>query len=588
MKQFLKKMFATAIGMFFGTVLSFLILPILIIAIFKAMHGGVEPIEDKSVLHLFLHGRLVEKARPLDFDLFSRMPLSEDERGIGLYELTTALNLAKKDPRIQGVFLELGDLDAGWASATTLREAILDLTKSGKFVYSYGERFDERTYFLARAAQQVYLQPNGEIEFNGLAVSEAFLKGLFQKLEIEPRIFRVGKFKAAVEPLLLEKMSEENRLQNQMLVNDIWNATLPAFRKPGKLEDQDLNRIASQLEVNSADEAEAAGFVDELAYRDEVMDMLAEKTVGADEEVRFVTPGQLLRGSQHLRPHASDKIAVLFADGEIVAGSGDFQKIGSDSFVEDLEEARSDKDVKAIVIRINSPGGDALASDVIWRELARTDQEIPVIASMGDVAASGGYYIAAGARHIFAEASTITGSIGVFGVMFDSQRFFRNKLGVNFDRVVTHPYADIGDSNRAMTEFEKKKIQESVERVYGRFISVVRERRKLPETQDPATFAEGRVWSGTSALQHHLVDQIGGLADAVQKAAEIAKIKKYHLDIYPRQEEPFRRLLELISGETIEAMFKGTMMQDVKATVLSPAPMKAGVYARMPFDLRIK
>ncbi|MCM2280281.1 MAG: signal peptide peptidase SppA [Bdellovibrionaceae bacterium] len=594
MKSFIKQVAASALGMVLGVCAALVIIPAIAALFFKLAQSGIGPIEDKSVLHLDLHGRLVEKARPLDFDFISTSPFSEDERGTGLYELTRALELAKTDSRIQGLYLELDGLETGWASIETLRRAIQDFSKSGKFVYAYAETLDEATYYLATAAERTFMQPNGDLEMNGLSVSTPFLKGLFEKLEMQPRIFRVGKFKAAIEPLILEKMSEENRQQNQTLVMDLWTVIREAFRQPGKLDDTSLDRIASELEVNSARDAFDKGLIHQLAYEDEVLDLLAEKTVGPEEDVRYVTPGQLLRETKAksgttsgASSTAKDKIAILFAEGEIVSGSGDRNSIGSRSFVEALDEARSDEHVKAIVVRINSPGGDALAADVIWREISVTNEEIPVVASMGDIAASGGYYMAAGARQIFAEAGTLTGSIGVFGILFDTEDFFRNKMGVNFDRVVSHPYADIGSFNREMTEFEREKIQGQVERVYHRFVQVVRDGRKLPETVDASAFAEGRVWSGLRAKELKLIDEIGGLDAAVRKAAEFAGIADYSLDIYPRDEDPFKRFLELLSGETARALLQGTPLSQLRETV-SALPLRSGVYARIPFDLKVR
>ncbi len=593
MKQFIKNVFATAIGLFLGSCLLFLIMPVVIALALKVAQGGGEAVEDKSILRLKLHGRLVEKAHPLNLDIFSRSFFSKDDRGAGLYELIRALSLAKNDSRIKGLYLELGDLQAGWASISALRRAIEDFASSKKFVYAYAEVMSERTFFLATAAEKVILQPNGDLEFNGLAISEPFFKGFLDKLDIQMRIFRVGKFKAAVEPFILEKMSEENRQQNQALVDDMWKAALAGFSKSKKLKVDNLNQIASRLEVTSANEALEKGLVSDLLFEDEVLDRMAEKTVGKNEDPKFVTAGQLLRNDQIKMKTGKAKIAVIFAEGEIRGGSGDLDTIGSDSFVEDLDEARKDEDVKAVVVRINSPGGDALASDVIWRELAITDQEIPVVASLSDVAASGGYYMAVGARHIVAEQSTITGSIGVFGVLFDTEKFFHNKLGVNFDRVVSHPFADIGNSNRAMSDFEKQKIQRGVSHVYNRFVSVVRESRKLPAQSDAGLFAEGRVWSGARALELQLVDEIGGLDTAIRKAAELAQLKTYELDLYPRDEDTFQRMLEMFTGEAVRLALQGTILGGALNQNL-PAnghgigfPYKSGIYARLPYDIQI-
>ena len=572
--------------MFLGTLAALIFIPMLIALSVKGMHGRVDPIETDSVLHLDLHGRLVEKARPLDFDFLSRSPFSEDERGTGLFEISKAIRLAKDDKRIEGIYIQLGHLDAGWAMIESLKREIEDFKSSGKFVYAYAESYDEMTFFLASSAEKIFLQPNGDMELNGLEVVSPFLKGLFAKLEVEPRIFRVGKFKAAVEPLILDKMSDENREQNKALIGDVWSLIKTAHESR-KLGAEEFDRIATGLEVSSAKQALDAKLVDQLLYEDEVKNLLATKTVGEEEDVKLVTPGQLLYEKPDKKNEGIAKVAVIFAEGEIFSGSGDSDSIGAKAFVETLDDARKDEDVKAIVVRINSPGGDALAADVIWREISITDKEIPVIASMGDVAASGGYYMAAGAREIFAERGTITGSIGVFGIMFDAENLWRNKLGVNFDRVVTHEYSDIGSSTRPMSEFERGRIQSEVERVYNRFVSVVLESRKL-EGVDASNFAEGRVWSGVRAKELKLVDNIGGLQDAIKRAADLADLgEKYELEVFPEADEPFERLLELISGETAKLVFgKSQLLQKLRQATES-VPFKSGIYARMPFDLRI-
>ncbi len=588
MKQFFKKVLASAIGMFLGLLAALIFIPLVIAIFVKGMQGRIEPIEDKSVLLLDLHGRLVEKARPLDFDFFSRSPFSDDERGTGLYELTKAIDIAKKDKRIKGLYLQIGHIEAGWATTEALRRAILDFRTSEKFVYAYSESYDERTYYLATAADKIFMQPNGDIEFNGLEMISPFLKGLFVKLDVQPRIFRVGKFKAAVEPLILDKMSDENREQSKTLVDDLWTVVKTEIAGPRKLSPEAIDLLAEGLKISSAEEALAAKLVDQLAFEDEVKDLISQDTVGIDEDPEFVTPGQLLHNLGIETTTGKNKIAVVFAEGEIVGGSGDLDSIGSREFVETLDEARQDEDVKAIVLRVNSPGGDALASDVIWRELAITDKEIPVVSSMGDVAASGGYYIAAAGREIFAENATITGSIGVFGIMFGMEDFWAKKFAINFDRVVTHPYSDIGSSTRPMTEAEQARIQSDVERVYTRFVSVVRDSRKLDKDLDPGMFAEGRVWSGTRAKTLKLVDHIGGLQDAIKRAAELAELgDDYELETYPKPEEPFQMLFELVSGETARSIFsREGLLREVRNAV-GGFPFTSGVYARLPFDLHV-
>ncbi len=594
MKSFLKGVFKTAVGIFVGSVLFMLFVPFVFVALFKSGRGGFEPIEKDSILHVRLAGTIVEKHRPLDFDFIGGRSLFAEEKTIGLYELNKAIDLAKKDDRIAGIYLEIRDFSAGWAAMTSLRQRLEEFAKSGKWINAYGERLDELGFYVASVASQVSMQPSGEIEFNGLAVNEAFLKGLLHKLEVEPRVFRVGKFKAAIEPLILDKMSEENRLQTQTLIEDVWSSVRDTVATARKLEPAKVDQAAAGLQVVSAEEAKKAGFVHEIFFEDELEDRLRKATVGEDEDLRLVSPGRLLRDAKgKTKKNAKAKrIAVIFAEGEIVSGPGSLDRIGSETLREDIEEARIDEEIAAIVVRINSPGGDALASDVIWREMRMADEDLPVVVSMGDVAASGGYYIAAGARYIFAEPTTITGSIGVFRIMLNTERFFKNKTGVNFDRAVTHPYADIGNSNRPMLPAESEVIQKQVERVYRRFLDVVEEGRGFEQRSDLEKIAEGRVWSGSRAKEIGLVDELGGLDKAIAKAAEFAEIgEDYEVEILPREKDPLRSLFEKFASEGAETLLGPDVahwLPLLRQQTVPAAWLKNGVYTRLPFDLKIR
>jgi len=352
------------------------------------------------------------------------------------------------------------------------------------------------------------------------------------------------------------------------------------------------------MEATSANQAKKLGLVTDLMFEDEVEDLMRDDTVGKDKEIELVTPGRLLRGQKPKALGKGKKIALIFAEGDIESGPGGNESIGSEGLRQDLVDLKADKNVAAVVLRVNSPGGDALASDVIWRELMITDEEVPVVASMGDVAASGGYYIASAARHIFAEPTTITGSIGVFGVLFNSEKFFRNKAGVSFDRVVTHPHADIGNSNRPMTKDEAAIIQGDVERVYKRFLDVVQESRGYEKREDLESIAEGRVWSGLRAKEIGLVDELGGLNQAIAKAAELAQLgKDYEIEIFPKEVDPFTRLIEQFSGDMLSRVFGTESVAVVQrlGEIAKRIPAQARklrshvlIQARMPADLQIE
>ncbi len=604
MKAFIKNIFATVIGMLIASLVSVFVFIAVITLIVqgaskKAMHSVVE----NSILHMKLRGAIVEKHRPLDFDFLGSRSIFSEDRTIGLYELNRAIDAAKTDARIKGIYIEMRGFDAGWAALSSLHRKLEEFKATGKWIYTYGDGYDEKSYYLATAANQIFIQPNGDFEFNGLGMSSPFLKGLLAKLELEPRVFRVGKFKAAIEPLILEHMSAENRKQNEDLIGDIWSEVRQATAKAAKVDDKRVDEIAGGLLAVSADEAQKLGLFTETIFEDLLEDRMRALTVGKDTELEFVTPGQLLRDSTAtaaIEGKGPKKIALVFAEGEIESGLGSRDSIGSEAFREDLIEAEQDEDVAAIVVRINSPGGSALASDVIWREMMKVDESIPVIVSMGDVAASGGYYMASAGRYIFAEPTTITGSIGVFGVMFNTEKFFKNKAAVNFDRVVTHPYADIGNSNRPMSEFEAKKIQGEVERVYKRFLDVVQEGRGYEKREDLENIAEGRVWSGTRAKEIGLVDELGGLDAAIRKAAEFAEVKSYKVAIYPQQSDPIMQFFERFSGDAVrswvsEALIGKEAARNLQALgrvagqlPLSQIEMKPGVYTRMLKDVKIQ
>lgn len=595
MKQFFKRVFATAVGVIVGSLLAFFIVPLIVILFIKgAQSAKGEAIVKHSILHLRMSGLVVDKHQPLELDLLGARSIFQEDRTMGLYELNKAIDLARDDKRIDGIYLELRDFEAGWATVTALRRHLADFAKSGKWIYAYSERLDEKGAYLASAATESFMQPNGDFEFNGLAVNEAFLKGLFTKVEVEPRIFRVGKFKAAVEPLILDKMSDENREQNRALLEDIWSEVRTTLGNTDKLAPEKLDEIARDLKVSSADDAIKQGLLKTVNFEDALEEKMKLKTVGKDEDLELVSPMQLVRDSGS-KKKSKHKIAVIFAEGEINAGIGGRDSIGSETLRQDILDAKDDDDVSAIVVRVNSPGGDALASDVIWRELRITDDEIPVVISMGDVAASGGYYIAAAGRYVFAEPTTITGSIGVFGMMFNTEKFFRNKTGVNFDRVVSHPYADIGNSNRPMSTFEVDKIQGEVERVYKRFLDVVNEGRGYEKRSDLEAIAEGRVWSGKRAKDLGLVDELGGLDEAIKKASQFAELgEDYQVDIYPEEKDPLTSLLSRVAGESASFAVRSaihSVLGPESAAMLdtvSKARIKNGIFARLPYDLTIK
>ncbi len=595
MKDFLKGVLANVVGMVIGATILVVFLPLLFYFLFSTVKtGGVERLPKSGVLHLRMSGVVVERAQAFDFDWMSGF--SREQKSIPLFETIRALKKAETDERIKGVYIDVRHFSSGWASLQELRRAVVDFRKSKKFVYAFADSYDEKGYYLASSADRVYMEPYGELEVNGLGMSAPFFKGLLEKLEVKPLIFRVGKFKAAVEPFLLDKMSDENRLQNQTLLNDIWTVSSREMLEGKKISPEEFNSGVGTLRFSAAAEAKAAGLVD-LAYEDEVLKIMATLAKPEHEgqsDPDLLNPVHYISESKiRTKLSSSDVIAVLVAEGEIVKGPGGRDQIGEESIARDLHEIRDDKDVKAVVIRVNSPGGDALASDAIWREVELTKAKMPVVISMGDVAASGGYYMSAAGTKIFADPLTITGSIGVFGLMFNAENLFKNKAAVNFDRVVTHPSADVGSSVREMTVSEQAAIQKSVERVYTRFLTVVKDGRKFKGLDEVAGIAEGRVWSGVRAKEIGLVDEMGGLQDAIRKAKELAGLKvEPSIELYPEQKDPFNEFLHGLSSK-IESRLLRSVLEEVFRDEMSVVEnvkswLKPGVYTRMPFDLQIK
>jgi protease-4 len=595
MRSFMKNFFSSALGAMVGVGLAFfglvIVVPMVISMVLAGPHHEKnEGIEKNSILHLDIRGQITEKRHSMNFEIFGEHSIFNEDHALGLYELNKAIDSAKSDKRISGIYLEIHSFDGGWASLTSLRRHIEEFAKSGKWVYAYSDNMDEKGYYLASAANHIFMEPYGELEFNGLVVQEMFLKGLLDKLEVQPEVFRVGRFKAAIEPLVRDQMSNENREQNEALIGDIWGEVRKAAASVAKVDEARVDQMAAKLEIVSAEAAKNAKLIEGTLFQDELEDKLRDATVGADYELELVTPGQLLRENKE-RKHSGKKIAVIFAEGEIHAGESGQDSIGSEGLRDDIEEAKADDDVAAIVLRVNSPGGDALASDVIWREVRTSDDELPIVVSMGDVAASGGYYIAAAGRYIFAEPTTITGSIGVFGILFNSEKFFKDKAGVRFDSAMTHPYADIGTMARSVKPFESQVIQGQVERTYKRFLDVVQDGRGYEERKDLENIAEGRVWSGLRAKELGLVDELGGLEQAIAKAAEFAEIKDkdYRIEIYPAEVDPLKHLIERFTEQTAAKILGPSLVKarDLSQTALGPLTAKPGVYTRLPFDFKI-
>lgn len=544
-------------------------------------------LEENSVLHLELDAQITEmqQENPL-----AGLPLpGGDVRKIGLLQLKQAIAHAKNDDNIRGIYLEVSQPMAGFSSLEEIRESLIDFRENGKWVVAYNETMTEGGYYLASAADRIYLNPQGELEFNGLTVSIGFFKKLFDKLEIHPQIFRVGEFKSAVEPFLLEKMSPENRLQLTALANGIYDHMLARIAESRDLEKARLEEISDGMLVRNADSAAALGLVDSLLYRDQFIAELKNRLdIGEDDNLRFVKYNKY-RKSFSTYKSSDNEIAVIVADGTIMPGDGNQndQIIGADRFVEEIRKARLDDDIKAIVLRVNSPGGEFVSSDMMWRELQLAKQAKPVIASMSDYAASGGYYLSMGCDTIVAQPHTITGSIGIFGIMFDLSDFLGDKLGITFDEVRTGEYGDTYTVTRPLTEAEKRIIQKNLDDYYNTFTAKAAEGRDVSQ-EEIESVASGRVWTGQQALERKLVDVLGGFNDAVKIAAEKAGVADdYKVRYYPTPKNFLEELLSELE-ENAQAKAVKSELGDLYPWYhhLKRLQHYHGAQARLPFELQ--
>lgn len=520
--NFFKTFLASLLAFFVANFVWFFLF-IIIVAGIAAIGSSTTIVEPKSVLKIDLSESIVDQ--PVNDPLAGFDPMSMNvQKSVSNMQVMNAIESAAQDDNIEGIYINL--TGAGTASAALLEEVrnyITAFKESGKFVVAYGEVYSQGGYYLASVADSIYLNPVGEMDWRGLAMQVMFYKGALDKLGIEPLVFRHGSFKSAVEPYIMSRMSPENRTQMETIASSIWGTMVADIAKERNLSIDSLNMFATDLSAMMAEDALANRMVDGLKYEDEVEDILREKLeLDADEDITFVTLGEYIAANPYTPTYSDNKIEVIYAEGQIVQGTSEQGSLGSSTLADQLAEARLDEEVKAVVLRVNSPGGSALASEVIWREMELLRQQKPVIVSMGDYAASGGYYISAPADAIIADATTLTGSIGVFGLMFNAEKALNNKLGITIDVAKTNPSSDMGMPFRAVSSNERTKIMRSIEQVYSTFVNHVADGRNMTFDSVDA-IGQGRVWTGNDGNRIGLVDEIGGLKYAIAVAADKAE-----------------------------------------------------------------
>ena len=586
MKSFLKNVLSTIVGM----VLAVFVIVLLFIGIVSVSMSSLNndkevTVKENSILKINLAElSVVERTSENPFE---GLNFSGDlPKTIELKQVLDNIEKAKTDENIKAIYINTPYVSAGISQIEEIRNKLLEFKQTGKPIIAYSEVYNQAAYYLSSVANKVYLNPEGIVEIKGLSASIMFYKGLLDKLDIDVQIIRHGKFKGAVEPFILDKMSKENREQIQLLLNSVADNIMDSIANQRGLTLSEIQKHADNLSLENAKSCLNLNYVDALLYQDQLEDTL--KALAGSEKLSIITLSKYTHTKGNKKEISRNKIAIIYATGEINSGKGDEKSIGSISTSAAIKKAREDKNVKAIVLRINSPGGSALASDVIWRETILAKAEKPLVVSMGDLAASGGYYIACAADSIVANPTTLTGSIGVFGMVPNLQRFYKNKLGITFDTVNTSNYADMG-INRPLSNFERNKIQKGVEDIYSTFITHVSEGRHM-STEAVDEIGQGRIWTGYDAKDIGLIDTYGGLEKAIDIAAFLAKVEDYRIISLPKKKNPFEELSLKLGGK---ASISDLILSKFGFTTQMTEPIEEllkgdRIQARVPFIMELK
>ena len=586
MKEFLRSTLATITGVLICGFI-FIILGVTMLAGFVASSESETIVMPNSVFTLELKGTVQERYQPSPVDQFFEDQIST----YGLEDILNSIQKAKEDEQIKGIYLHTGALACSTASLQAIHRALADFKQSGKFLIAYADMYTQGGYYLASVADKVIVNPVGSLSWHGLASETMFLKDFLAKIGVKMQIFRVGTYKSAVEPMTNTEMSPANREQTQAFLESIWRSIVSDVAASRNISVDSLNLLADQnMDLRQAEDYVRYGLADTLMYKDEVLSYLKSLTGLTEEDnLQTLSLDEMTRvKSTTPKSKAKDVVAVYYAYGEIDNGSSYDEGINSEKVAKDLRDLRKDKNVKAVVLRVNSPGGSAYGSEQIWREVTLLKVEKPVVVSMGDYAASGGYYISCAANKIVAEPTTLTGSIGIFGMMPDASELLTNKLGLHFDGVKTHKMADMGSMNRPFNAEESALMQQMVNQGYALFTKRCAEGRNIP-LEELCKIAEGRVWTGSMAKELKLVDELGGLDTAIQLAAELGKVKDYKLKSYPTKQDFLTELLNTRADRYIHSQLQETFGEYYQGFEwLRHAEQSDRLQARLPFNMRIQ
>ncbi len=588
MKNFIIYTLATITGIILSTLIFFVIMLASLSAIIASGEKPVS-ISDNSVLILKAGVPVPDRSNPNPWASFDIINMSFSPTP-GLNDILSNIKKAAADDNIKGILIENGALPSGWATTGEIRSALTEFRESGKFVYAWSDYvMTQQGYYLSSSADKIFVNPGSVMEFKGLSGEVMFYKKALDKIGVEVQVVRHGKFKGAVEPYLLSELSEENRAQIKDYIGSIWNHVVSEISVSRNITEDKLNSLADNLSCTDPAGALENDLVDGLIYRDALIDTIKiHMGLTLDDKIELVSMTRYSKVPESVRNYSSrNKIAVIYAEGNIVMGKGNETNIGGNYYAEIIREQRKDTTVKAIVLRVNSPGGNAIASDVMWRELSLAKEQKPVIVSMGNYAASGGYYISAPATEIFADPATLSGSIGVFGLIPNASKLLRDKIGITMENVNTNSYSDFPSLYRPMDIYEREVMQKSIEKVYADFVGKVASGRNM-NTSYVDSIGQGRVWTGARALEKGLVDKLGGLEDAVVEAIEMADVDKYSIREYPVLEDPYTKLLATISGDVRMKIAAKELGEYIKYyNQIKEISTLTGIQARLPYFIEI-
>lgn len=586
MKNFFKSFFAALLALIIFTIIG---VAVLYFILDNSSGPSNEKISNKAVLIIDLNQIYKEQKQK---NILAPLIATKGTTIPGLYDVIQLINYAKIDADVNGILVKCNNNNNGFASSEEIRQALINFKTSGKFILAYGDAISQKALYVASAADAIYCNPKGTLYWKGLATTITFIKGTLDRLDIQPEIFYAGKFKSYTEFLRETKMTDANRLQTSIWLNDLFTQMINVIGQARHIDTAVLRQYANEATIQTPYKAATLKLIDGLKYDDELNDLIKQKlNIDKKDNINFVTINRYLDAVHPSTGTGKDKIALIYAQGDMVDGKGTDEEIGGETFKNIIQKARTDENVKAIVVRVNSPGGSSFASEQIWRELTLAKKEKPVVISFGDYAASGGYYMSCYADSIFAEPNTITGSIGVFTIMINAKEFFNNKLGITFDGVKTSPYADVGSISRPLTDIEKTFVQNAIDSIYLDFKQRVADgRHKSMKFVD--SIAQGRVWSGKRAIQIGLVDKIGNLENAIDCAARMAKLNNnYTLKEYPESKNFIEKLFEDYKQDVKTSTIKeeiGTLQYNLFKQLQWVHKINGTHQARLPYWIEIE